>query len=283
MMKIITVDLLRHRALAILKAKGRFYIFRWGHDKFFLALCWLPLGERVLLPKANLVQNAASQLHNSSFLSSSCSPRTSFCICRIPYAYVYMNISVYMLFLRLFLPKMLFNPVLSSERRLGAPQRAPSPATPATHPRLWACKEQTLRSPARQLPRPKSAHLTLTKRLQSPASLDTAGSTPTSGGAFPQPGRGTPRGATRGCPKTEGSGHSPGGGSAVRLGVFSPCHDFAVPARARAGGTAEASPEGAAPAPSPAAARGVPSSPHKMSAAARPPASRPSLLFNYLF
>lgn len=43
MMKIITVDLLRHRALAILKAKGRFYIFRWGHDKFFLALCWLSL------------------------------------------------------------------------------------------------------------------------------------------------------------------------------------------------------------------------------------------------
>lgn len=47
-----------------------------------------------------------------------------------------MNISVYILFLRIFLPKMLFNSMLSSELSLGAPQRANSLATSNTYLRL---------------------------------------------------------------------------------------------------------------------------------------------------
>lgn len=72
MMKIITVDpiMLRYRSLAILKAKDRFYIFRWGHNKFFLALCWLSLWgstpfKRQLIAKCSI---SASQFFFSVFL-----------------------------------------------------------------------------------------------------------------------------------------------------------------------------------------------------------------------
>lgn len=52
-------------------------------------LCAGRVSGGVLLSDVKLLQNAASQLHSSSFLPSSCPLRTPSRICRIPYMFLY--------------------------------------------------------------------------------------------------------------------------------------------------------------------------------------------------